>query len=129
MKKLFVVFFIALFSCGQEEVTVKTNALIGEWSWVRKTGGIAGIDEKPKAGENAILKLNADYSYSYLNNGVTISSGTYTLERSESMLLNKEVPFIVFDKNNKRMYEIKKDRLYLSDDLYDGFNFEYVRIK
>lgn len=129
MKKLGFLILIGLASCSKDDVTVKSNELVGEWSWVRKTGGIAGVNETPNKGDTFILKLNSDNTYSYINNGSETSSGKYTLGREESMLQNKETPVITFDDNGKMMYELSGDTLYLSEDYYDGFNYEYVKIK
>lgn len=129
MKKLLLLLIIGLSSCGKDEVTVMKNELAGEWNWVRKTGGIAGVNETPKKGDTFVLKINSDNTYSYISNGTEITKGKYTLGKAESMLLNKEMPTITLDENGKFMYELKGEVLYLSEDYYDGFNYEYARIK
>ena len=129
MKKLLFLLMIGLMSCSKDEVTVKTNELVGEWSWVRKTGGIAGVNETPKKGDTFILKINSDNTYSYISNGTEISNGKYTLDEAESMLQNKVTPVIILNDNGKFMYELQGNVLYLSEDYYDGFNYEYVRVK
>ena len=129
MKKLLFLLIVGFTSCSKEEVTVKSNELVGEWKWVKKTGGIAGVNETPNKGDTFVLKLNSDNTYSYITNGSETSKGQYTLDKEESMLYNKETPVIVFDENGKLMYELQGNVLYLAEDYYDGFNYEYVRIK
>lgn len=127
MKKLILFLMIAgLTACEKSEVG-KSNELTGTWKWVKKTGGIAGVNETPKAGEVTLLKLNADKTYSTTLNDSLLASGTYTLSTGESMLLNKEVNFIVLGEGMPMMYEVKNDELYLAEDVNDGFNYEYVR--
>ncbi len=113
-------------ACEKSEA-VKSNDLTGTWKWVRKTGGIAGVNETPKEGEVTRLKLNADKTYSTTLNDSLVTSGVYTLSKGESMLLNKEVNFIVFGEGLPMIYEVRNDGLYLAEDVYDGFNYEYVR--
>lgn len=127
MKKLILFLMIAgLAACEKSEVG-KSNELTGTWKWVKKTGGIAGVNETPKAGEVVLLKLNADKTYSTTRNDSLLISGTYTLSTGESMLLNKEVNFIVFGGGTPTMYEVKNNELHLAEDVYDGFNYDYVR--
>lgn len=127
MKKLLIFLMISgLMACEKSEV-VKSDELTGTWKWVRKTGGIAGVNETPKDREVTLLTLNADKTYSTTRNDSLLVSGTYALSTGESLLLNKEVNFIVFGEGLPMMYEVKNNTLYLAEDVYDGFNYEYVR--
>jgi len=127
MKKLLLFLMLAgVMACEKSEVG-KSNELTGSWKWVRKTGGIAGVNETPKEGEVTILKINADKTYSTKINDSLLVSGTYTLSTGESMLLNKKANFIVFGEGVPMMYEVKNNELHLAEDVYDGFNYEYVR--
>ncbi len=127
MKKLLLFLMIAGLSACEKSEAVKSGELTGTWKWVRKTGGIAGVNETPKEGEVTLLKLNADKTYSTTLNDSVLVSGTYTLSTGESMLLNKEVNFIVFGEGTPMIYEVKSHELHLTEDVYDGFNYEYVR--
>lgn len=127
MKKLLLFLMIAGLSACEKSEVVKSGELTGTWKWVRKTGGIAGVNETPKEGEVTLLKLNADKTYSTTLNDSLLVSGTYTLSTGESMLLNKDVNFIVFGEGTPTIYEVKNNELHLTEDVYDGFNYEYVR--
>ncbi len=127
MKKWLMILMIAGLSACEKSEVVKSDELTGTWKWVRKTGGIAGVNETPKEGETTLLKLNADKTYSTTLNDSLLASGTYTLSAGESMLLNKEVTFITLGKDMSMMYEVKKNELHLAEDVYDGFNYEYLR--
>lgn len=127
MKKWLMILMIAGLSACEKSEVVKSDELTGTWKWVRKTGGIAGVNETPKEGETTLLKLNADKTYSTTLNDSLLASGTYTLSIGESMLLNKEVSFITLGEGMPMMYEVKNKELHLAEDVYDGFNYEYVR--
>lgn len=127
MKKLLLFLMIAGLSACEKSEVVKSGELTGTWKWVRKTGGIAGVNETPREGEVTLLKLNADKTYSTTLNDSLLVSGTYTLSTGESMLLNKDVNFIVFGEGTPTIYEVKNNELHLTEDVYDGFNYEYVR--
>lgn len=124
-----ILLIIGMAACSKEEEIIKADNLTGEWRWVLKTGGIAGVYEKPKNDEVVILILNSDKTFKYLLNGKETSDGNYGLTKGESILLNKEVNIIVFNEHQKQMYELSGDSLYLSEDFYDGFNYTYVRNK
>ncbi|WP_367913711.1 hypothetical protein [Leadbetterella sp. DM7] len=127
MKKWLMILMMAgLGACEKSEV-VKSDELTGTWKWVRKTGGIAGVNETPKEGEVILLKLNADKTYSTMRNDSLLASGTYALSVKESILLNKETDFITLGTGEPVMYEVKNNELHLAEDVYDGFNYEYVR--
>jgi|GEM_PF-1135727 len=127
MKKWLMILMIAGLSACEKSEVVKGDELTGTWKWVRKTGGIAGVNETPKEGEVTLLKLNADKTYSTTLNDSLLSGGTYTLSVGESMLLNKEVTFITFGEGTPMMYEVKDKELHLMEDVYDGFNYEYIK--
>lgn len=126
---LLIIVSLVMFSCSKDENLIAANDITGEWKWIKKTGGIAGVNETPKEGETRILKLNTDNTYSRLENGKVISSGKYSLGRGKSMLFNEEYSTLSFDEMVPLMYEVKGISLYLFDDVYDGFNYEYVRVK
>ena len=127
MKKYLIILLIAGLSACEKSEVVKSDELTGTWKWVRKTGGIAGVNETSKEGEVTLLKLNADKTYSTTLNDSLLVSGKYTLSVGESLLLNKEVRFIVFDEGMPTMYEVRNNELHLAEDVYDGFNYSYVR--
>lgn len=129
MKKLLFLFAIVLISCQKDGINSTKNELVGEWLWIKKTGGIAGVNESPQKGDTLILKIMPDNIYHYISNDSTIKSGTYTFSKKQSMLLQEEKNFIILDENGKYMYELSNDTLYLAEDYYDGFNYEYARIK
>lgn len=127
MKKLVMFLMIAGLSACEKSEVAKSDEITGTWKWVRKTGGIAGVNETPGEGEVTLLKLNVDKTYSTTLNDSLLASGTYTLSTGESLLLNKEVNFIVFGEGTSMMYEVKNNQLHLAEDVHDGFNYEYVR--
>lgn len=126
---LLITLGLIILSCSKGENLVVANDIMGEWKWVRKTGGIAGINETPKEGELLVIKLNADKTYIRLENGKVTSTGKYSLGKAESMLFNEEYSTLSIDEMRPLMYEVNENSLYLFDDMYDGFNYEYVRVR
>lgn len=115
-----------LSACEKSEM-VRGNGLTGTWKLARTTGGFAGIDKTPGAGEVTLLKLNADKTYSTTFNSSVRASGTYILSSGESAMFGQKVNYIALGEDYPMVYEVKDHRLYLLEEMADGFNYEYVR--
>ncbi len=127
--KILGLLFLTLFvSCSDNDDSSDQN-LIGTWSWVSSSGGIAGITETPAStGKNIDLKFTSDGHYFYYTNGTISSQGTYTFSTQKSILDGKNKRSIVFSANGEMIIDqIDSTNLYLSDNYYDGFGSSYIR--
>lgn len=127
MRASFFLVLLFLASCSNDEPQIKANELVGEWKWVRTTGGFAGVNQTPAEGEVKMLQFNNDYAYQKTNNGTVVKSGKYLLGTTESMLFNKEMPSLTLDSIETYLYAYDGDVLTLSEDVYDGFSYQYIR--
>ena len=118
---------IGLSACESSE-PVKSNDITGAWLWVRTTGGIAGIDQKPQNGEKLVLTFSKDLTFKKVYNDTLVKEGNYTLTKGTSFLLNKEVEYVNLEGDVEAFFEIKGDELYLNQDVSDGFNYTYKKI-
>jgi len=90
---------IACSSDNSDDNTRNNNSdLIGQWNWTNTDGGIGfTIHETPEStGTNFQLLLNADFSYSFLENGTEVSKGTFQITLKESNLTNEMENFISY---------------------------------
>lgn len=133
MKILWIFILLALSSCSDKDKVERRDELVGDWKWINTTGGIAGVNRVPEDGEIVILKLNNDYSFSQIDKGVEVRSGTYTLGNKTSMLFNKEMPVLTLNNSTDLMYSLAESEsglfLHLNEDYHDGFNYIYVKVK
>ena len=128
MKTLFFVLIVLTMGCSNDEPKITANPIEGHWLFTRISGGIAGINETPKAGEKKILVLNNDGSYYFEDNDIKGEIGKYKLGKKESMLFNKEMDYLELGEDSGFLYDLKGNTLFLIEDYYDGFNYEYHRL-
>jgi hypothetical protein len=124
----FLFLLTIIISCSDNGDTNNKN-LIGTWSWVSSSGGIAGTTETPAStGKNRDLKFTSDGKYFYFTNGVLSSQGTYNIEIKKSNLYQTNKNAIIFSKDGYMIIEkIDDSNLFLSDDNFDGFGSSYIR--
>jgi hypothetical protein len=125
---LFLITIITSCSDQNTNTGVEKN-LIGTWSWVSSSGGIAGTTNSPAStGKNIDLKFTSDNKYFYYTNGVISSQGTYKLSTEKSIVDGTNKSSIVFSDDGERVIDkIDNTNLYLSDNYYDGFSSSYIR--
>jgi len=109
---------------------LKNDSLVGEWMWIKSFGGIGGVIQTPqntKMVKEIIFKDNGDFMM--IENCNSVLKSTYFTEHKKSLLLNDTCDFItVKDLPWPLRYLVKKDSLFISEDVYDGFNHLYLRI-
>lgn len=131
LKGLGLLFLITIItSCSVQNTNISADKnLIGTWSWISSSGGIAGTTVTPATtGKTIDLKITSDNKYFYYTNGVLSSQGTYNLEIKKSLLSQTNKNAIIFSNDGSMIIEkIDNSNLLLSDDNYDGFGSAYIR--
>jgi len=130
---LAVIAVIIIVSCTKEKTSsVNSTSLIGEWSWISSTGGIAGIKYTPETtGEKRRITFDTDSVFrSYRNDTLKIESKYHLLKvpasdgSDSTKLVRYEFTTI------RQYYKVQSDGvLVLSDDCMDCFMNEYKRIR
>lgn len=118
-----------LASCSDSDDNSNDKNLIGTWSWIFSSGGIAGTVYSPATtGKNIDLEITSDNKYFYYTNGILSSQGTYTLETQNCIHDHTNKKVLFFSNNESMMIEkIDNSNLFLSDDNFDGFSNSYIR--
>lgn len=127
---LAIVLFAGCHSSGhpKDPDAVGTSDILGSWAWVESTGGIAGITKTPQSsGESWTIEFRKDGTYREVRNGQE-TTGTYGIEKRASIFDHEMRPAIVIQGRADQIPgRTGKDRLTLSDNVYDGFNNTFVR--
>ena len=123
---LLSVLFTSMSGCQKETVSTE---LVGNWEWVSRTGGIAGVHQTPQT-------LGYTYTVVYTKDGIyeqydkdnkLIVTYPYNIIKAVSMLDGKEHNMIQSNNAMNSSFEIRKDSLFLVQDVFDGFNEVYIR--
>ena len=127
MKKVAYVFItLLLLSCNSDESA--ENLLNGKWNWVSSSGGIVGKTMTP-ASENKTIVLEFYNSImTKYENGNLVSEDPFSVETRES-IMGGERKMIIIDNSEAQSFEIIGEKLYLSDECYDCYQYEYELVK
>lgn len=130
MKTIFLsllsVFMLSWSGCQKDTVSTE---LVGNWEWVSRTGGIAGVHQTPQTlGYTYTVVYTKDGIYEqYDQNNQLVVTYPYKVIKAVSMLDNKEHDMIQLNNAMNSSFEIRKDSLFLVQDVADGFNEVFVR--
>lgn len=131
IKEIGLLILLTIFvSCSDENTNIQTEKkLVGTWSWISSSGGIAGITATPAStGKNIDLKFTSDGKYFYYTNGIISNEGTYTFSTKKSIVDGIDKKSIVFSAGGEMIIaQIDNTNLYLDDNYYDGFGSSYIR--
>lgn len=129
IKGIGLFFLLTIFvSCSDNDNNSDKN-LIGTWSWVSSSGGIAGTFSTPATtGKNIDLQITSNNKYFIYTNGVLSSQGTYNFETQNCIHDHTNKKVLIFSNDESMMIEkIDTSNLLLSDDNFDGFSNSYIR--
>jgi hypothetical protein len=144
MKNLicFLIIILGLMSCSSnDETKIDNSEIVGKWNWTNTDGGIGyHIHETPSStGENIILILEKDYSYSIIKNGNEISNGIYVLSMKESIYSQDLEKFISYSSVQEmeslpcilggRIKVYEANVLDISNNFEDGVGSLYEKIE
>jgi hypothetical protein len=128
-----VVGFVALFgavACSDSVTPSPTERLLGSWSWVASTGGIAGQTRTPAtAGESMTLVFRGESQVELLRDGTLSAATTFRLgpdEGGEMSMIHYEEPIFGFASQE---ISLDEDRLTLRDGCCDGWVYEFERAR
>jgi hypothetical protein len=126
-----MLFSLLLISCSKDEFSKVKSELYGDWEWQETTGGIMGVLETPAStGKTMMLRFTSDQKYSLFSNGALTSEGTFSIRKERSIVDQTDKPVIVFSPSpwsDMMIMELSDNRLWLFENVYDGFNHVYVR--
>ena len=133
-------FFLA---CEKEEEE-ESDSIIGEWLWLKSTGGYSGHEvlTPSSTGETKLMRFYMDNTVNIYVNDSLVGTSKYFLTKEESILMHEEFDFVtisteVYVTEQDTMIELSlryikrvyNDTLSLSADVYDGWGHLYKRKK
>lgn len=131
---LIALYVLFTFSCKKDIVapTETDSRLIGQWIWQKSSGGFAGTTNTPQsAGYTQSIEFTSNSIYIRKKNGIEVERRTYSLSQEKSIFKEEKVDMIKYGSAgiNQVIEYLKNDTLRLSDNCYDCFGHEYVRLK
>lgn len=106
------------------------SSIIGSWEWAQSSGGIAGVVYTPETqGYSQTIEFNANDIYKRYRDGQLQEETHYTLLQDTSILSNTVVDMVQYEDDIRQSFSFSSngDTLFLKDDVFDGFDYIYIR--
>ena len=130
MKKTILLSLLAvlIFSCGKINTpNAEAEKIFGTWRFVYSSGGLWG-------GGNASFDATDTYEYkengtfSHRKDGQLIDQMNFSLQLGPSISSQTDQLLIQYGTVGfKQSFQISNDTLFLSDEVYDGFQYVFVK--
>ncbi|MBW2369840.1 MAG: hypothetical protein JRH15_18370, partial [Deltaproteobacteria bacterium] len=103
--------------------------IVGTWSWVQSSGGIAGILETPEStGESRKVVFDDQGNVTYYTDNIVTLSSTYSLGESLTIFSDEPVPVVYVEGQLTLAYSFPAcGELELAEDVFDGFIHLYQK--
>ncbi|WP_222536812.1 hypothetical protein [Pedobacter polysacchareus] len=130
---LMVIMFCSSATCRKAQSgSTLEHSLIGTWKYIGKSGGYAGKQEKADPSRKVILQFNNGFRYQQKINDKISDQGSYEIFKVKSIYSGKEDHAIRFRStltapSRDHIISMRNDSLTLADNVYDGFQMEYIR--
>jgi hypothetical protein len=120
---------VGLSACKKDKQT-PSDAITGQWRWVKSVGGIGGLTITPQStGYNFRDEFYADSTFKRFENDSLIAQQRFSITRDFQYTPSEKIDVLKTGTFSQSII-IRNDTLYMVD-LYisDGFADTYVRIK
>jgi len=133
MKGKFVLIYYLLFHllnvAAQKKTIIepKFSPLLGKWKFIESSGGFTGIGAGWSVDNNIIIEFRKNGVFLHYEKGRIRQKDRYRINERRSRLTEELIHVIDFDVNMDQIFEVKRDTLFLQDDVQDGFNFVFIK--
>jgi len=107
--------------------TDESKKLFGSWTYDGNTGGFTGAGGSNRFSVDAWVEFTENGSFNVFVGSVKQSSKNFTLELKESIYDVNPRTALVYDNGEYETYQISNDTLYLSDEMFDGYTYRFIR--
>ena len=134
MKSILIIGLIVLCNflvdCKKENPKTYSASLVGEWSWIKSCGGIAGICYTPESTKsNSKIVFTPDSTYRFYRNDTLKISSCFSVNRNLSIDNVQSATITYCFSSVQQTIKISHDTLFLDDGCCDGFSNSYKRVK
>ena len=116
----------SIISCSTHMNDNENNTIIGKWTWVESSGGIAGITTTPQSsGKSIQLEISNTKVKKYVD-GILVLESSYSIQTGTS-IFGGEKKLIIYDNDSKQSFTRTDNQLILNDECYDCYFNSYVK--
>ncbi len=116
--------------CSFDDPKSLNSDILGKWRWMESNGGIAGMTIKADENNQRFISFEKNGTFTLSDKQTVLIQTTYEVKKGKSIMASDLIPMIYFDGESlmPQSFTLKKDTLFLSDEIYDGYGHTYVRI-
>jgi hypothetical protein len=132
MKKTILLSLLAvlIFSCGKINTpNAEAEKLFGKWRFVQCYGGFAGTGNTSYS-SNDVYEYKENGTFSHYEGNQLIDQSSFSLQLGPSIFSQTDQLLIHFGGLSPQLsqsFVIDQDTLFLSEEVYDGFQYVFVK--
>ena len=132
MKKIILLSLLAvlIFSCGKINTpNAEAEKLFGKWRFVSSSGGFAGTGNTSYS-SNDLYEYKENGTFSHYEGNQLIDQSSFSLQLGPSIFSQTDQLLIHFGGLSPQLsqsFVIDQDTLFLSEEVYDGFQYVFVK--
>jgi hypothetical protein len=132
MKKIFILLFIgaiilASSSCKKISTPNGSKKIFGEWDYQSNSGGFSGSGGSTRFCNECWVDITDKGCFIVYDGSDKKSKKKFTIEMKESIYDVNPKTSLVYKNGSYETFQISGDTLYLSDEVYDGYTYRFVR--
>ena len=132
MKKTILLSLLAvlIFSCGKIDTpNAEAEKIFGKWRFVSSSGGFAGTGNTSYS-SNDVYEYKENGTFSHYQGNQLIDQSSFSLQLGPSIFSQTDQLLIHFGGLSPQLsqsFVIDQDTLFLSEEVYDGFQYVFVK--
>jgi hypothetical protein len=125
-----IILFFTILACKKQDTAPQESALAGKWEWLESQGGKTGMTVKASQVNNRQLVFTHNGDFEMIENGESKIKTNYVIREGSSITSAEKVPLIYYRSNYwQQSYQVRRDSLFLTDEVYDGYRHIYLKIR
>ena len=132
MKKTILLSLLAvlIFSCGKIDTpNAEAEKLFGKWRFVSSSGGFAGTGNTSYS-SNDVYEYKENGTFSHYQGNQLIDQSSFSLQLGPSIFSQTDQLLVHYGGLSPQLsqsFVIEQDTLFLSEEVYDGFQYVFVK--
>ncbi|MEN9422445.1 MAG: hypothetical protein RLZZ107_1926 [Bacteroidota bacterium] len=130
MKKLITLSIIAMLFIGCGKINTpnsESEKIFGKWRFVSSSGGFAGTGNTSYS-SNDLYEYKENGTFSHYEGNQLIDQSSFSLQLGTSITGQTNQLMIHYGVvGYQQSFQINNDTLFLSDEVYDGFQYVFVK--
>ena len=130
LKKMIIATIILASSFGCKKISApneESKKIFGSWSYDSNFGGNAGTGESKRFKNDTWVEFTEKGYFKVYLGSKKQSQKQFKIKMVETIYDASHRPAIYYVNGDFETYQISHDTLYLSDEIYDGYTYRFIK--